>query len=171
MHKILWLLLLASPSAFAAPPADPAALFAGHSTGEGRLKLLFQRARPFRVESHGHWQADRVFRLDQTITFEGDAPTTRFWLLHATAPGRYAFTLSDAAGPGTADAADGVLRLRYRVNRAGVHIAQVLVPAADGRTIANTGTVRWLGLPIGHLDETIRRVPEASPAAVVARPH
>ena len=45
--------------------------FSGHSEGNGKLRLFFGKQRLFHVESHGYDQADSTFRLDQTVTFEG----------------------------------------------------------------------------------------------------
>lgn len=157
MHNVLIALLLAGPGAAAAPRADPAALFEGRTTGRGQLTPLFGRERPFRVRSKGRRQADGSFRLDQVVTFEGEAPRTRHWIIRPAGEGRYVFRLSDAAGPGTAVVDGARLTLRYPLTRGGVRMRQVLEPAPDGRTIANTGTVHWLGIPIGRLRETITR--------------
>lgn len=150
----------------AAPPvpvADPMVLFEGRSTGSGELRILRGRVRPFRVESEGRLQPDGTFRLDQRVHFEGEPVRQRHWILRRTAAGRYAFSLSDAAGAGTATVDGGRLMLRYPLGR-GLSMRQVLEPAADGRRIANTGTVRWLGLPVGRLTETITREASSGPA-------
>ncbi|MFC0676741.1 DUF3833 family protein [Lysobacter korlensis] len=169
MRPALAALLLACPLAVAAaatpaPQADPVSLFEGRSTGRGELTLLFGDARPFRVESHGRQQADGSFRLDQVVNFEGEAPRKRHWIIRPTGEQQFTFTLSDAAGPGTAVVEGKRLTLRYPVNRAGVRMEQVLEPLPDGQSIANTGTVRWLGIPIGHLRETITRDTPIDPA-------
>lgn len=152
-------LLLVGPLAMAGPPprATPASLFDGHSSGRGELTLLFGHTRPFRVQSEGRRQADGSFRLDQVVTFEGEAPRARHWIIRPAGEGRFVFSLSDAAGPGTAVVEGARLTLRYPLARGGVRMQQVLEPAPDGRSIANTGTIRWLGIPIGRLSETITR--------------
>lgn len=139
--------------------AEPSVIFAGHSTGQGELQMLFARPRRFHVESEGQQQADGSFRLDQRVSFEGEAPRTRHWIIRAKGDGSFVFTLSDAAGPGTAVVEGRRLRLRYPVNRGGVTIRQVLDTAADGRSITNRGSIRWLGIPIGRLSEKIVRAP------------
>ncbi len=55
--------------------------FSGHSEGNGKLRLFFGKQRLLRVESHGYDQADGTFRLDQTVTFEGQPSQKRFWIL------------------------------------------------------------------------------------------
>lgn len=165
MRHALVLLLLASPFAAAAPPAaraDPAALFEGLSTGQGQLRLGLGKPRPFRVQSEGRRQADGSFRLDQTVFFDGEAARTRHWEIRRVGEGRFVFSLSDAAGPGTAVVDGSRLTLRYPLTRSGLRMRQVLEVSADGRSIANIGSIRWLGIPVGRLTETIVR--QAPPA-------
>lgn len=174
MTATLFLLLLApapasSRAADAADAAvgDPRRLFAGHSIGNGALRLGLGRARTFRVESHGRMLRGGAFRLDQTVTFARQAPRTRHWILRKTAPGRFTFTLSDAAGPGVATIDGDRLVLRYPLGK-GLSMRQVLVPGANGRAIDNRGTIHWLGIPVGELSETIERVqtpPSTTPVA------
>ncbi|MFL6586662.1 MAG: DUF3833 family protein [Luteimonas sp.] len=139
----------------------PSAGFEGESEGRGTLKFVFRRPRAFQVTSHGTEQGDGTFRLDQTITFAGEPPQSRFWVMTRTAAHRYAATLSDAAGPVDATVAGPRLSLRYRV-KGPVFMHQELVLSADGRTIDNVGVVRLLGIPIGRLQETITRKVPAS---------
>ena len=152
----LWLSCFAAHAAPPAAPADPVALFEGRSTGSGQLKLMLGSPKPFRVESEGRRQADGAFRLEQRIDFEGEPSRTRFWIIRPALAGRYTFTLSDAAGPGTAEVEGTRFVLRYPLGR-GLSMHQVLEPSPRGDAIANTGTVRWLGIPVGRLTETIVR--------------
>lgn len=147
---------LSLPAAPSVPRANPVVLFEGRSNGVGELRILRGRARPFRVESHGRHQPDGTFRLDQRVQFAGEPVRERHWILRRAPAGRYTFSLSDAAGSGTAAVEGDRLTLRYPLGR-GLSMRQVLEPAADGRRIANTGTVRWLGIPVGRLTETITR--------------
>lgn len=154
---------VACPLATAQAPVEftPSAGFGGESTGRGTLKFVFRKPRAFHVTSHGIEQSDRTFRLDQTITFAGEPPQSRFWVMTRTAAHRYAATLSDAAGPVEATVSGPRLSLRYRV-KGPVFMHQELVLSADGRTIDNVGVVRLLGIPIGRLQETITRKVPAS---------
>lgn len=130
--------------------------FAGDSEGIGSLKLLFGKPRPFRVESRGIEQSDGIFRLEQTVTFDGDPPRERVWHLTTIGPHRYTATLSDAAGPVTGTSAGSHLSLKYRANGLLVmHQDLELMP--DGRSIDNVGTLTLLGIPVGRLHETITR--------------
>lgn len=149
---------VACPMAAAQAPVEftPSAGFGGASDGRGTLKFVFRKPRAFQVTSHGAEQSDGTFRLDQTITFAGEAPQSRFWVMTPTAEDRYAATLSDAAGPVKVTVSGSRLSLRYRV-KGPVFMHQELVLSADGGTIDNVGVVRLFGIPIGRLRETITR--------------
>ncbi len=138
------------------PEFTPAEGFSGYSEGNGSLKMLFGKSRPFHVDSHGYEQANGTFRLDQTVTFQGQPPQVRVWLLGTTRPNHYEGTLSDAAGRASGFTIGARLFLHYRVKGPLVmHQALELMP--DGKIINNIGTITLLGIPIGHLHETITR--------------
>ena len=130
--------------------------FSGASEGQGSLKLFFGKTRPFHVESRGSEQSDGTFRLDQTVTVQGEAPRTRFWIMSTTTPNHYSATLSDAAGPVQGVTTGSTLSLHYRI-KGPLVMHQKLKLAADGQTIDNVGVIRLLGVPVGHLRETITR--------------
>ncbi len=134
----------------------PQSGFGGDSHGNGSLKLLFGKLRPFHVESHGIQQDDGIFRLEQTVTFQGDPPQDRLWLLTTISPHHYSATLSDAAGPVTGTSTGPHLSLKYRV-KGPLVMHQELELLQDGRTIDNVGTLTLLGIPVGHMHETITR--------------
>ena len=130
--------------------------FSGASEGQGSLKLFLGKPRPFHVESRGSKQSDGTFRLDQTVTFQGEAPQTRFWIMSTTTPNHYSATLSDAAGPVQGVTAGSTLSLHYRI-KGPLFMHQELKLAPDGQTIDNVGVIRLLGVPVGRLSETITR--------------
>ena len=159
----LLLLFLAATSATAqlSAPEQPVVFtpkngFSGESEGLGSLKIFFGKPRPFHVKSRGSEQGDGTFRLDQTVTFQGEAPQTRFWIISTTTPNHYSATLSDAAGPVQAVTTGSTLSLHYRI-KGPLVMHQELKLAPDGRTIDNVGVIRLLGVPVGHLRETITR--------------
>ena len=127
--------------------------FGGTSEGSGTLKLLFGKQRPYRVESDGHLLADGTFRLDQTVMFQGEPPRHRHWILTTVQPGRYTGTLSDAAGTVTGHTEGRRLMLRYRL-KGPLVMHQTLEVMPDG-SIDNVGRITLLGIPVGHLQETI----------------
>lgn len=134
----------------------PQAGFDGSSEGNGSLKLLAGKQRPFHVVSHGYQASDGTFRLDQTITFQGQAPSDRSWVLTTVSGKNYSGTLSGVAGMVTGHTDGNRLVLRYRV-KGPLVMHQTLTLMADGKTIDNVGTITLLGIPVGHLHETIDR--------------
>ena len=151
--------LIVGGSALAADPArdfTPRNGFGGASEGNGSLTLLFGKPQPFHVESRGKQQADGTFRLEQTVSFQGKQPQDRVWIMTEVSPGHYSAMLSDAAGPVTGATSGPRLSLKYRVKGPLVmHQALELMP--DGKTIDNVGVITLLGIPVGHLHETIIR--------------
>ncbi|MEO8276571.1 MAG: DUF3833 family protein [Thermoanaerobaculia bacterium] len=138
------------------PELSPREGFLGHSEGDGSLTMLLGKKQSFHVESYGYDQADGTFRLDQTVTFAGKKPQTRFWLIDAGAPHRYQASVSDAEGRVAGSSEGSRLRLRYRV-KGPIVMTQRLELRPDGRTIDNVGTITLFGVPIGRLHETIVR--------------
>ncbi len=130
--------------------------FSGHSEGNGKLRLFFGKRRPFHVESHGYDQADGTFRLDQTVTFEGQPSKERTWILKPIGQNHFTGTLSDAAGGVTGFTNGSRLQLKYRV-KGPLIMHQTLELLPDGKTIDNVGKITLLGITVGHLHETIKR--------------
>ena len=155
---VLVALLIAGFSFAAERPYEftPEAGFRGESKGEGTLTLFFGKPRPFHVVSLGVVQSDGSFRLEQRVTFEGKTPQDRVWVLITTSPDHYSATLSDASGPATGVTSGSRLSLRYRV-KGPLVMHQELQLMSDGKTIDNVGVITLLGIPVGHLHETIKR--------------
>lgn len=152
------LALLASP-VFAMQPSHviftPQVGFGGNSEGNGTLKLFFGKPRPYHVESQGRVLADGTFRLDQTVMFAGESPRHRHWILTTAPAGQYTGTLSDAASKVSGHTVGARLTLRYRL-KGPLVMHQRLEILPDG-TIDNVGRITLLGIPVGHLQETILR--------------
>ena len=156
---VLMLSMLASSGAQCQPATAafvPELVFAGGSEGKGELWLMLVKKRPFTVESLGTRQANGYLRLTQRVRFEGKAEHSRTWVMWQTSPGYYSATLTDAAGPVFGRTQGSRMTLRYPLNRWGLVMHQTLDLAADRHTIANTGSIRFLGIPIGKLRETIQ---------------
>jgi hypothetical protein len=128
-------------------------VFAGRSEGKGEVRLVWVDRRPFAVESLGTMQGGR-FRLEQTLRFEGKPAQSRSWVLWQTTPGHYSATLTDAAGPVIGRTEGSRLTLQYPLNRWGLVMYQTL-DLADEHTVLNSGSIRFLGIPVGEVRETI----------------
>jgi hypothetical protein len=139
----------------AAPAFDPFVFFNGRSRGEGRLKIAMRAGRLVDVRSEGHREDDTLV-LEQRVEQEGEAPRDRTWRLRQVGPGRYAGTLSDAAGPVEGKTEGNRLHLSFRM-KGGLKADQWLTLSPDGRSAHNVMKVRKLGIVVATLDETIRR--------------
>jgi Protein of unknown function (DUF3833) len=145
----------------AAPEFRPELYFSGTATGHGVLQTGGGKpARAVRVESRGAALADGRFRLDQDI-FYGDGKTARrFWIITRLDGGRYSATLSDAAGPVTAEVRGNLFHLRYMMKKPFVTMEQWMWLQPDGRTVMNEGIIRMPGRLIARLSEVIVRAGE-----------
>lgn len=143
--------------ALAAATFDPLTFFAGRTEGIGRLRIMLHHAHAVHVDGDGRLQPDGSLILDQRVTRQGEAATTRQWHLRQVAPGRYAGTLTDAVGPVTAETRGDRLHLAYRT-KGRVRIEQWLTLLPDGRAAANRLTAHRLGVRVARLDETIRKL-------------
>jgi hypothetical protein len=166
MRRLLFVpIILLTPAALAArlaPPMptpifDPARFFAGATHGSGSLKVVVSKR--VQVEVEGHGQVDgNVLTLDQTVREGSEPPSTRRWTFRPLGSGRYAGTLSDAAGPVAGDVTGNRLHLHFRM-KGGIVADQLLDLAPDGQSAHNLMSFRKFGIVVARLDETIRRVP------------
>lgn len=159
--------LLLPASSIAAPPAkareaagprfDVIRFFEGRTLGQGTLKVTLRPPERIRVESRGRVEPDGTLLLVQEVA-RGDRPKRkREWRMREVAPGRYTGTLSDAAGPVSAEANGNRLQLRFRM-KGGLDAEQSLTLAPGGRSAQNVLHVRKFGITVARLDETIRKV-------------
>lgn len=157
-QPILLATLLASPVALSETFAKtfvPEEVFAGRSEGKGKLRLL-GKTRGFTVESLGSSTESGHLKLEQSVRFKGKPVRLRTWQIRQTTPGQYTATLTDAAGPVVGRSEGSRLTLRYPLTRWGLVMHQTLDLSRDGRSLANYGSIRFMGIQIGELEETIR---------------
>ena len=139
------------------PEFRPEQFFGTTATGHGVIQSASGKpARPIRVESRGSILPDGRFRLDQTIHESGKI-RQRHWIMTRIDDRRYTATLSDAAGPVTAEVHGNLFHLKYRFKRPFVTMEQWLYLQPDGKTVLNTGTIRMPGREIARLSEVIVR--------------
>lgn len=134
----------------------PNEVFAGRSDGKGEMQLFLGKTRPFTVESVGSTQTDGRFRLEQNVQFEGEPVQSRSWMMWQTTPGHYSATLTEASGLVVGHTDGSRLTLQYPLNGWGLVMHQILDLTNDGKTVLNYGSIRFLGIPIGQLRETIQ---------------
>lgn len=159
--------LLALPFTFAAsnvvaaaPPAPPFPVlrfFEGRTEGQGTLKIALSAPKSIRVQSRGRTEPDGTLVLVQNVEEAGKPSRTRTWRIREQSPGRFSGTLSDASGPVTARANGNRLQISYRM-KGGFDVSQTLTLQPGGRSARNLMTVRKFGLPVGKLEETIRKL-------------
>lgn len=143
--------------AAAQPTFDVAQFFRGRSEGDARLKIVFKSAEPVRVRSNGVIGADGTLVLTQSVIRGTRAPEERQWHIRQIGSGRYAGTLSDAAGSVTGDVSGNRLHLSFPM-KGGVHADQWIYLQAGGRIALNRMRMTKFGIEVARLDETIRKL-------------
>lgn len=159
IHRLLILaaIVAAVPAGASASSFDPLAFFTGQTRGEGKLKIMLQRAVAIRVESRGKPDGRGGLYLQQTI-YEGNKPARdRHWILRPTSATTLSGTISDNPGPVQGRLVGNVLRLNYSMN-GGLKAEQTLAPDPSGKFVRNRMTVRRFGLVVAHIDEIIRKL-------------
>lgn len=145
-----------APAPQPAPVFDVAGFFGGASHGEGRLTILFRSPVTVRVRSVGRATADGTLVVEQAVA-EGAKPVRRrSWRIRQVAPGRYAGSLSDAAGPVTGVVEGNRLTLSFRMT-GGMDARQWLLLQPGGRVARNRLEVRKWGVRVAVLDEVITK--------------
>ncbi len=145
------------PGVVELPVLKPELFFDGRTQGKGTLALLTGQRRTLQVQGRGSTEADGSFRLDQVVTFEDGAMEKRTWRLVRLDAHRYTGTLSDAAGPVSAEVTGNRFHLRYRLREPAIYMEQWLYLQPDGRTVMNLATVTVFGIPWARLTEEITR--------------
>ncbi len=138
------------------PTFDPVAFFAGATEGDGILKIMMKRRQRVLVDGHGIVTPDGEIALDQDVRRGSAPPSHRTWHLRRVGEGRYAGTLSDAAGPVTGEVTGNLLHLAFPM-KGGLRAQQWLYLQPGGQVLRNRMVVTKFGLPMASLDETIRR--------------
>ena len=162
-------MLLAASLSGCAPAMDPSAFdggalqlrpeifFAGATGSSGVLENRSGApTRRLHVKGSGLAQPDGSFRLEQSITFDQDAPQMRTWVLRRLDSHHYTATLTDASGAVQAEAYGELFHLRYPMKTPfGGHMEQWMYLQPDGHTVVNQATVRVFGIVVAHLSERI----------------
>jgi hypothetical protein len=161
------------PESFASntPVFLPEQFFAGNTRGAGILQANDGApAKQISVTSYGRMLPDGRFQLEQTISqstpgLPGVETTRRTWLMSKVDGPRYTATLTDAAGPVTAEAHGNLFHLKYLFKKPFVTMEQWLYLQADGRTVLNEARVYIPGRTLARLSEIIVRQEESQSGA------
>jgi hypothetical protein len=157
-----------SPESFSAnqPAFLPEQFFAGNTRGSGILQASNGApAKQISVTSNGRMLPDGRFQLEQTISQSTpgtpDVQTTRrTWLMTKVDAKRYTATLTDAAGPVTAEVHGNLFHVKYLFKKPFVTMEQWLYLQADGRTVLNEARISVPGRTIARISEIIVRQEE-----------
>ncbi len=147
------------PPAATTPEFRPERYFLGEMHSTGQIRLGLAAPQPLHVDSHGHATGEDALALDQVVHRAGAPDAHRTWTMRRLSDGRYAVTLTEAAGPVWLEATGARVHLHYRLRKGALPttLEQWMDLAPDGRTVHNVGVFRVLGVPVGRLDETIVR--------------
>ena len=143
------------------PQVQPEAFFNGSAHSWGVLETRSGApSKTFHVESRGHAEPDGSFRLDQTVSFEGEPSRTRSWTLHRRGAHGYVAELTDAAGEVVGEAYGPLFHLRYPLKSPeGGSMEQWMYLQPGGGILLNEATVRVAGIVVARLSERISRDP------------
>lgn len=134
---------------------DPLGFFEGRTESVSTVKIILKKPYNSRAIGIGKISADGSLLLVQRVEGEG-APKTRRWHIRQVGPGRFAGTMTEAAGPVSIEEIDGRYRFRFKMH-GGLSVEQWVTPAADGRSASNRVTVRKFGIKVGQAEGVIRK--------------
>ena len=139
------------------PVFDVKAFFLGRTEGKASLKIVFKAPAAIHVQGQGHIDADGALILDQVINRAEHKPERRQWRFRQISANRFSGTLTGATGPVVGEVTGNTLHLGYSM-KGGLRVEQWLYLQPGGRTALNRMQIHKFGLPVGHLEETIRKL-------------
>ena len=138
------------------PSTDPMRFFEGRTESVSTVKLIMRKS--FTSRSLGNGEIDGgILELVQRVQDEGKAPYNRQWRMRQVAPGRFAGTMSEAAGPVLAEEVDGQYRFRFKM-KGNLTVEQWLTPLPGGQSARTKTNVRKFGMTVGRSEGTIRKL-------------
>ena len=150
----LALLLAAAPAA--AADMDFVAFFLGRTEAENEVKIAFRKPVKQVTHSIGKKAPNGDLVLNDTIKEEGKPTKTRRWVMRAAGPNKFSGTMSDAVTPVKVTISGKTATLRYKV-KGGISVEQTLT-MRDSKTVVNHVAAKKLGVRLGRLDGTIRKL-------------
>ncbi len=148
--------ILGAPSSVR-PLAHPLHFFEGRTESSGTVKIITKERYRTRSIGRGRIEPDGSLTLVQQVHDEGKPQSERRWRIKQIASGRFAGTMSDAAGPVTIDEVGGLYRFRFKM-KGQLSVEQWLTPLAGGMSARNRMTVRKFGMAVGTGDGMVRKL-------------
>ncbi len=154
------------PPSFAGgtPQMRPERFFDGETRSTGVLETAGGApSQRFSVQGHGRALPGGRFQLDQTVAFQGQPPKARTWIMRRLDEHHYTASLTDAAGPVSAEAWGDLFHITYPLK--GVPLGrfeQWIYLQPDGCTVINEATARVAGIVVRRVSERISRVDAAA---------
>jgi hypothetical protein len=159
--------LLAALAIFTLAAASPAAasdsgnldligFFTGRTHAESQIKVAFRKPVRHVTDTVGKKGANGDLILVDTINEEGKPTKTRRWTMRPAGPGRFTGSMSEATGPVQVTVEGDEAVIRYKM-KGGISIEQHL-ELKDSRTLSNHVSAKKLGVRLGRLEGTIRKL-------------
>ena len=138
------------------PKTDPMRFFDGKTESLSTIKLIMRK--PYKSRTIGDGAiAEGVLNLIQRVHEDGKSPYDRRWRMKQVGPGRFAGSMSEAAGPVTVEQVGERYRFRFKM-KGGLSVEQWLIPLPGGNSAYSKMSVRRLGLTVGRSEGTIRKI-------------
>ena len=154
--SLLTLSVCAAASA-AGTPTDPLQFFEGVTETTGVMKVVMHKSVRTRSIGRGQMKPDGSLDLVQRVEDDGRAPYLRRWQIRKIAPGRFAGTMSEAAGPVQIQQIGGRYRFTFRM-KGDMSVEQWLTPLPGGRAASSNMTVRRFGIAVASSAAIVRKI-------------
>ncbi|MDQ3483292.1 MAG: DUF3833 family protein [Pseudomonadota bacterium] len=156
-----FLAVLAAVAIVAASPTSAADLdfvgfFLGRTHGENEVKVALRKPVRQVTNSIGKKAANGDLILIDTIKEEGRPVKTRRWVMRAAGANRFTGSMSDAVTPVEVRVQGRTATLQYKV-KGGISVNQTLT-IRDSNTVTNHVAAKKLGVRLGRLEGTIRKL-------------
>lgn len=152
------LTLSVSAAASAAGTAnDPLRFFEGVTETTGVTKVVMHKSVRTRSVGRGQMKPDGSLYLVQRVEDDDRAPYVRRWQIRQIAPGRFAGTMSEAAGPVQIQQVGGRYRFTFKM-KGNMSVEQWLTPLPGGRAASSDMTVRKFGIAVASSTAIVRKI-------------
>jgi hypothetical protein len=150
------LVCLASPAA-PTEVADPLRFFAGRTETDGMVKVMFKKPYRSRSLGLGRIETDGSLTLVQHVQDDGRPPRERHWRVRRVGPGRYAGTMSEAAGPVDIQQVGDGYRFRFKM-KGNLSAEQWLTPTPDPMAAHTSTRIRKFGMTVATTEGIVRKL-------------